>query len=197
MSALDVPESHAAALKELRDLPEAAIPALSAYLALLSQWNQRINLTGARLIEERVRTLVQPALDIRPHLRGCSLLDVGSGNGSPGLILAVLMPDIVVTLLEPRQKRWAFLREAARRAGASRLRVERCRHDEYVGPRADTVTVRALSLPLGELATLAQPRGRIIVMGARPEPHVQVAPARQELPPDLHVYDIVPRETAR
>ena len=60
-----------------------------------------------------------------------ALVDVGSGNGSPGLVLALLRDDLSVTLLEPRQKRWAFLREASRRAGRgaeqsrARLRLRR------------------------------------------------------------------------
>ena len=47
-----------------------------------------------------------------------SLIDVGSGNGSPGLVLALVRDDLEVTLLEPRARRWAFLREAARASGA-------------------------------------------------------------------------------
>ena len=95
---------------------------------------------------------------------------MGSGNGSPGLVLALLREDIEATLLEPRQKRWAFLREAARAAGVRSVQVLRARHDEYDGPPARTLTVRALALPLAELGRLVRPAGRLIVFGARPEP---------------------------
>ena len=96
-----------------------------------------------------------------------SLIDVGSGNGSPGLVLALLRDDLEVTLLEPRARRWAFLREAARAAGRP-VRVLRLRHDSYPGPPARTVTLRAVAVPLAELAPLVEPGGRVLVFGGRP-----------------------------
>lgn len=96
-----------------------------------------------------------------------TLVDVGSGNGSPGLVLALLRDDLDATLLEPRARRWAFLREASRAAGRP-VRVLRLRHDAYPGPPAGTVTVRALALPLAELGGLVSPGGRLLVFGGRP-----------------------------
>jgi len=93
-----------------------------------------------------------------------TLVDVGSGNGSPGLVLALLREDLEVTLLEPRARRWAFLREAARASGRP-VRVLRFRHDTYPGPPAGTVTLRALAVPLAELAPLVVPGGRVLVFG--------------------------------
>ncbi len=97
-----------------------------------------------------------------------TLLDVGSGNGSPGLVMALLRDDLDVTLLEPRTRRWAFLREAARRCGEARVRVLRDRHDTYEGAPARTVTLRALALPLGELAPLVESGGQLLVLGGSP-----------------------------
>jgi 16S rRNA (guanine527-N7)-methyltransferase len=97
------------------------------------------------------------------------LIDVGSGNGSPGLVLALLRDDLEVTLLEPRVRRWAFLREAARAAGRG-VRVLRVRHDGYLGTPAPTVTLRGVALPLAELAELVERGGRLLVFGRRPEP---------------------------
>lgn len=116
-----------------------------------------------------MRLLVAEVLPALPLVVPGTLIDVGSGNGSPGLVIALLRDDVEATLLEPRQKRWAFLREAARAAGAS-VQVLRARHDEYEGPPARTLTVRALALPLAELAGLVAPTGRLIVFGLRPEP---------------------------
>lgn len=96
-----------------------------------------------------------------------TLVDVGSGNGSPGLVLALVRADLEVTLLEPRARRWAFLREAARAAGRP-VRVLRVRHDAYPGPPARTVTLRGVALPLAELAALVAPGGRVLVFGGRP-----------------------------
>ena len=146
-----------------------ALERLSRYLGLLSSWNERTNLTGARTSAARVELLVRPVVEVASRLPGGSLLDVGSGNGSPGLVLAALRPESPATLLEPRARRWAFLREAARLMGLDRVDVRRQRHDDYDGPPAAVVTVRALRLPLAELAPLAAPGGTVVVWGARPE----------------------------
>jgi 16S rRNA (guanine527-N7)-methyltransferase len=127
-----------------------------------------VNLTGARTADERVALLVQPVLPALPLLAAGPLLDVGSGNGSPGLVLALLSRDVPATLLEPRLKRWAFLREAARAAGRADLEVLRQRHDQYTGPPAATVTVRALKLTPADLAPLVRPGGRLLVFGPAP-----------------------------
>jgi 16S rRNA (guanine527-N7)-methyltransferase len=115
-----------------------------------------------------VRLLVADVLPAAPVPEAGSLIDVGSGNGSPGLVLALLRNDLEVTLLEPRARRWAFLREAARVAGRG-VRVLRVRHDGYPGPPARTVTLRAVGLPLAAIADLVEPGGRVVVLGGRIE----------------------------
>jgi 16S rRNA (guanine527-N7)-methyltransferase len=128
-----------------------------------------VNLTAARGPEERVALLVAEAAPVAALLQPATgLIDVGAGNGSPGLVLALLRPDLAVTLLEPRLRRWAFLREAARSAGRPDVDVRRERHDEYRGAPAAVVTLRGLALPLSGLRPLVERRGRIIVFGARP-----------------------------
>jgi 16S rRNA G527 N7-methylase RsmG len=114
-----------------------------------------------------VRILVGDVLPALPFVLPGRLIDVGSGNGSPGLVFALVREDLDVTLLEPRQRRWAFLREAARAAGR-RVDVRRQRHDTYAGPPARTVTLRALALPLAEIASLVEPGGQVLVLGVEP-----------------------------
>ncbi len=140
---------------------------LAAYLDTLAVWSRRVNLTGARSAAERVGLLVADVLPAAPLPEPGTLLDVGSGNGSPGLVFALLRDDLEVTLLEPRARRWAFLREAARAAGRA-VRVLRLRHDDYPGPPARTLTLRALALPLPEIAGLVLPGGRVVVLGRPP-----------------------------
>jgi len=115
-----------------------------------------------------VRLLVESVLPSVDLPEPGTLLDVGSGNGSPGLVMALLRDDLDVTLLEPRTRRWAFLREAARHSGEGRVRVLRGRHDTYAGAPVRTVTMRALALPLAELAPLVAPGGRLVILGGRP-----------------------------
>jgi len=159
---------HRAPLAAL-GLADPALGRLCAYLDTLAAWSRRVNLTGAATPAERVRVLVADVAAAAPLPAPGRLVDVGSGNGSPGLVLALLRDDLQVTLLEPRARRWAFLREAVRAAGRRGVAVERLRHDRYPGPPAATVTLRALALPLGELRGLVAPGGRVIVFGGRPE----------------------------
>jgi 16S rRNA (guanine527-N7)-methyltransferase len=167
-------------------LDPAAAERLSVYLDLLASWNERTNLTAARTAAARVDLLVRPVAAIAPRLAGGTLLDIGSGNGSPGLVLAALRPDIRATLLEPRMRRWAFLREAARAMGVA-VEVRRQRHDEYDGPAAGTVTVRALRLPPEEVAPLIVPGGRLLVFGAAPPAHTALAAEAWGLP-GVHAF---------
>ena len=130
------------ALVEGLGVEPASAARLAAYLDLLAEWNERTNLTAARTPAARFDLLVRPVAPLAPLLEPGTLLDVGSGNGSPGLVLAALRPDVRATLLEPRMRRWAFLREVARAMGVA-VDVRRQRHHEYDGPPARTVTVRA------------------------------------------------------
>jgi len=171
-----------------------ALSRLAAYLDTLAAWSLRVNLTGAKSAPERVRLLVGDVLPAAALPASGRLVDIGSGNGSPGLVLALLRDDLEVTLLEPRARRWAFLREAARAAGRSGVRVLRLRHEAYPGPAAHTVTLRALALPLAELRPLVAVGGRLLVFGGRPEAAPGFVPTGEGsgLPGGLAVFRRVP-----
>jgi 16S rRNA (guanine527-N7)-methyltransferase len=84
---------------------------LETWLERLKEWNARIDLTAARSDDELVDLMVADALVLAPHIPAdARLIDVGSGAGAPGLALALLRPDLGVTLVEPVGKRSAFLR---------------------------------------------------------------------------------------
>jgi 16S rRNA G527 N7-methylase RsmG len=167
-------------------LEPAPRAALGRYLDLLASWSARINLTAVRSPADRVAVLVTPVVPAAKGLEG-PVLDIGSGNGSPGLVLGLLRPDLAVTLLEPRQRRWAFLREAARAAGRPEIEVLRARHDGYSGPPAQTVTFRALALSLPAVAGLVVSGGRVVVWGARP-PAAVGFDAEAGPGTDIHVF---------
>ena len=89
--------------------------------------------------------------------RPATLLDIGSGAGLPGIVLAMLLPDVRVTLLEPMARRVAFLDECRTGLGLRNVVVLRGRAEEVRGQiRADVATARALA-PLDRLARLAMP----------------------------------------
>jgi 16S rRNA (guanine527-N7)-methyltransferase len=152
---------HRAALAALPLNPEVR-GRVAAYLDIVERWNPRINLTGARTATDRVALLVAPVVAAEAALCGEHLIDVGSGNGSPGVVLGLLRPGTKLTLLEPRARRWAFLKEVSRELGLG-ARVLRQRHDEYSGPPGDTVSVRALRLPAEQLRPLIAPGGRLLL----------------------------------
>ena len=140
---------------------------IARYLDCLGRWSQRINLTGAETSDAAAHTLVQPVLGAEEMLRG-PIIDVGSGNGSPGLVLAALRPDLDFTLLEPRAKRWAFLREAVREMDLPNVRVVRERSETFGGLRAATITMRAVGLDPLSLKHLLLPGGCVLVFGGPP-----------------------------
>jgi 16S rRNA (guanine527-N7)-methyltransferase len=112
------------------------------------------------------------------------LVDVGSGAGLPGIVLAMLMPQARVTLLEPLARRVAFLTEAVDELGLTNADVVRARAEEVAGEiLADVVTARAVA-PLDKLAALAlglvRPGGRVLaIKGAGAE--AELAKARPVL----------------
>lgn len=89
--------------------------------------------------------------------RPSTLLDIGSGAGLPGIVLAMLLPDVQVTLLEPMARRVAFLEECLAGLGLRNVMLLRGRAEEVRGQlSADVVTARAVA-PLGRLAGMALP----------------------------------------
>jgi 16S rRNA (guanine527-N7)-methyltransferase len=101
---------------------------------------------------------------------GASVVDVGSGAGLPGIVLAVARPDLTVTLVEPLARRTVFLSETVTALGLDRTTtVVRARAEECVGkvPLADVVTARAVA-PLDRLAgwclPLATVGGRLLAL---------------------------------
>jgi 16S rRNA (guanine527-N7)-methyltransferase len=107
----------------------------------------------AELIDERCETLV----------------DIGSGAGLPGIVLAMLLPEVQVTLLEPMERRCRFLTECVAELGLPNASVLRGRAED-VTMAADAATARAVA-PLGRLAELAtglvRPGGTVLAIKGR------------------------------
>src|SRR5690349_9665552 len=127
---------------------------LAAYLDLLRRWQRTINLVGAGTLHNPWRRHILDSAQL-VHLlpEGARrLVDLGSGAGLPGLILAIMgVPE--VHLIESDRRKAAFLREAAR-ATATPVTVHACRLQAAPPLAADVVTARALA-PLPQLLPLA------------------------------------------
>lgn len=154
------PPLAAAAVVARLGLSAATGERLAAQLAILGRWQQRINLVGAGTLADPWRRHVLDSAQLLPLLPPGRprLVDVGSGAGFPGLVLAILS-DAEVTLIDADARKCAFLAEAARLTG-TRVRIVNGRIESVVGDPAvagqDVVTARALA-PLDRLIGLARP----------------------------------------
>jgi 16S rRNA (guanine527-N7)-methyltransferase len=101
--------------------------------------------------------------------RSSTLVDIGSGAGLPGIVLAMVRPDVSITLLEPMERRCRFLADCIAELGLTNASVLRGRAEDTV-LRADIATARALA-PLDRLAELAvglvRPRGMVLAIKGR------------------------------
>jgi 16S rRNA (guanine527-N7)-methyltransferase len=156
----------------------AALGRLAQLLDKVATWNARIDLTAARDERELVDLYLCDALVLAVHgaraSRAGRWIDVGSGAGAPGLALALLWPGLSMTLVEPRQKRVAFLRTALGSVGdAALLDVVEARSDRIGSFEHDVAISRATFSPeewLVEGARLA--RREVVVLLARAAPPV-------------------------
>ena len=104
---------------------------LLAYLALLQKWNKVYNLTAVRDPLEMVTLHLLDSLSVLPYIDSSNLLDVGSGGGLPGIVLAICKPDLQVTTLDAVQKKAIFMRQVKGELGLSNLTVVNARVESY------------------------------------------------------------------
>lgn len=146
------------------DVSRETMARLSCYVAFLAKWNHRINLVGPRSLQDVWRRHILDSAQLFHHFptapqdRSMVLMDIGSGAGLPGLVLAALAfgkIDLTTHLVESDGRKAVFLREAAREMGLSAT-VHETRIEALPDLRPDVVTARALA-PLPKLLKLAAP----------------------------------------
>ena len=96
---------------------------LLAYLELLYKWNKVYNLTAIRDKSEMVSYHLRDSLSVSPYLWEGKWLDVGSGGGVPGIVLAIANPDWEFTLLDSNTKKTSFMQQAIIELGLANVRV--------------------------------------------------------------------------
>jgi 16S rRNA (guanine527-N7)-methyltransferase len=132
-------------------LTDAQAAALLAYLSLLLRWNRVYNLTAVRDPEQMLTQHLLDSLSIvaplRRHTGGSTfrLLDVGSGGGLPGVVIAAVMPMASVTCVEAVGKKAAFIRQAGLELGLANLDVAHARVEDLAGGLFDVVASRAFA----------------------------------------------------
>lgn len=152
-------------------MDEAQKRAFSTYLELLKTWNARLDLTAAKTDEAMMDLLVTDAEILAKHVaQEARIVDVGAGAGAPGLPLAILRPDLEVTLVEPLQKRTAFLRTVIGSIARTDVKIVQGRGEALPDGQFDEAVSRATLAPPEWLAlglTLVKPGGRVWVLLAR------------------------------
>jgi 16S rRNA (guanine527-N7)-methyltransferase len=118
---------------------------LETFAHLLHEWNGVHNLTGAKSLEKIYDNIVDSLypltfIDVSKHL-----LDVGTGAGFPGLVLAIALPETKVVLCEPLKKRASFLKYVAMHLGLTNVTVETKRVEHLVGEPFELVSSRAVT----------------------------------------------------
>ncbi|RDK01891.1 16S rRNA (guanine(527)-N(7))-methyltransferase RsmG [Paraburkholderia lacunae] len=179
------------------DLSDAQLGKLLDYVALLAKWNAVYNLTAIRDPRQMLIQHILDSLSIVPHLatRGpSSVLDVGSGGGLPGIVLAIVLPGWTVTVNDIVQKKTAFQAQAKAELGLANLsvvtgRVETLRPGAEVPVKFDVIVSRAFA-ELADFVTLARhlvaEQGAIWAMkGVRPDGEIE------RLPAGSHVEEII------
>ncbi|CAB3760633.1 16S rRNA (guanine(527)-N(7))-methyltransferase RsmG [Paraburkholderia solisilvae] len=174
------------------DLTDTQSTRLLDYVALLAKWNAVYNLTAIRDPRQMLIQHILDSLSIVPHLaaRGpSSALDVGSGGGLPGIVLAIVLPDWRVTLNDIVQKKTAFQSQVKAELGLANLsvvtgRVETLHPGVEVPEKFDVIVSRAFA-ELADFVTLARhlvaENGAIWAMkGVRPDAEIVRLPAGAE-----------------
>lgn len=186
-------------------LGEAQQQRCAAYMGMLAHWNTTYNLTAVRDAPEMFTHHLSDCLAVLPPLArhlaeraaggGCSgvdgvrLLDVGSGGGLPGVLLAIARPDVHVTCVDTVGKKAAFIRQVAAELRLPNLRAEHARVED-LRTQHDIVISRAFA-SLADFVALTRerlaPGGVWMAMKAR-----TVDEEQAQLPADVDVFHVEP-----
>ena len=104
---------------------------LVRYVELLNKWNKAYNLTSVRLPEEMMIKHIMDSLVVAPHLPGHHYIDVGTGPGLPGIVLAIALPNTHFVLLDSLGKRVRFLMHVKHELGLDNVTPVQSRVEEY------------------------------------------------------------------
>ncbi len=173
------------------------LSALHDYLALLQRWNATYNLTAVRDPQTMATQHLADCLAVLPPLlarctsdRSHRVLDVGSGGGLPGVVLAIMQPALDVTCVDAVGKKAAFIRQAASQLQLANLHAAHVRVQELRAPPFDLITSRAFA-SLADFATWSAgqlaPGGVWMAMKGK-TPLEEIA----ALPPEIEMFHVEP-----
>ena len=159
-------------------IPATQRRSLAEYVSLLAQWNRAYNLTAVRDPFAMIDRHVLDSLTSLDFLVGRRLLDAGTGAGLPGLVLAIVRPDVRCTLLDSARKKTRFCAQAAMTLGLDNVDVVSERLSDHRPPHRYSTVISRATFSVADLVAGARPLldtpGRIIAMkGPRPESELE------------------------
>lgn len=127
------------------DFEDDIIIKLEQFSSLLHEWNQVHNLTGAKTVDAIYLNIIDALYPLSFIAPPQTLLDVGTGAGFPGLVLAIALPQTKVVLAEPLKKRVSFLKYASIDLGLTNVKVEAKRVETLLAPSFELICSRAVT----------------------------------------------------
>ncbi|ALO43854.1 MULTISPECIES: 16S rRNA (guanine(527)-N(7))-methyltransferase RsmG [Pseudoalteromonas] len=163
---------------------------LVAYVELLDKWNKAYNLTSVRDPKEMMVKHIMDSLVVAPHLTGKHYIDVGTGPGLPGIVLAIALPDTQFVLLDSLGKRVRFLMQVKHALGLDNVTPVQSRVEEYQpSVKLDGVLSRAFA-SLQDMVQwcshLIDDSGRFVALkGQFPDEELENLPAGTKFEQDI------------
>ncbi len=157
---------------------------LSEYVVLLQRWNRVFNLTAVRdpaaMLSQHLADCLSAVPSFRRALPKGRLLDVGSGGGLPGVVAAILMPDVEVLCVDAVAKKTAFIQQVAGTLSLNNLKARHTRVETLAADSFDVITARAFAT-LSTFCELTRPHLQIdglwvAMKGRSPEAEIQALP---------------------
>lgn len=188
------------------DVAPLLLDGLEAYFLELARWNRKINLTAFQIdddgSDEAVdRLLIEPVLAARYiPANAKSLMDIGSGGGSPAVPMKLTRPDLSLTMVEVKVRKSVFLRQVSRLLQLTKTDVENTRFEELLArptlhENLDVVSIRAVRIDTSTLMGIQaflKPGGHLLNFAAGSDP--------AEPPPPLRlraVHTLIPENQSR
>jgi 16S rRNA (guanine527-N7)-methyltransferase len=181
----DMPTEALAEAPEVKAYFGAAYPLVAQFASMLHDQGELRGLIGPREVS-RIweRHILNSAAVVQFLPEQGTIADIGSGAGLPGIVIAAMRPEAQVLLIEPMERRCAWLSEVITELGLSNVEVKRGRAEEYHGAfQCDAVTSRAVAA-LEKLARMSLPLvergGEMVVLKGRNVAQ-EIEPARKVL----------------
>jgi 16S rRNA (guanine527-N7)-methyltransferase len=156
------------------NLSETTQAQLLDYLRLLEKWNHVYNLTAITDFSEMIPKHLLDSLAVMSHITGRRILDIGTGAGLPGLVLAIAHPDWECTLLDSSSKKIRFVQQVVAELNLTNVHLEHTRIEDFEPSCPfSTIISRAYSSLhdfFAQTEELCEPHGQILAMkGLYPE----------------------------